>query len=177
MDKFINSLNEPFAVLPKKKLEVEAPVQSIDHITPATSDVTSTTSSSLPVSTFQYEAVYQSEDSVSQHSYIDPRDEKDPDYQPASSSSSVSTSETPKVTVSTFLKCNLDGMAAELERDSAGMESTARSLTLFCKELHKCGYLEQPIVVPRSKLKSTRRRDGKKRLEALSTPSSSGWYI
>ncbi|XP_063687725.1 uncharacterized protein LOC134820989 [Bolinopsis microptera] len=157
MDKFTDSLNEPFDVLPKKKLEVEAPVQ-VNLITPVLSDVT--TSASLQA--------YISEDSASQHTNIDPRDEKDRDYQPASSSSSAST---PRVTVSTYLNCNLDGMAAELERNSAGTESNARTLTLFCKELYKGGLLQQPYVVPRSKLESIRGRDGKKRLEALSTRS------
>ena len=104
--------------------------------------------------------MYLSEDSSSQHTVIDPRDANDPDYVPESS-------ETPKVNVSTYLNINLDKLAPELERDGGGIESNARKFTKFMGILHEEGVVEQKYVIPRSKLESAIKRNGKRKLEEL----------
>ena len=72
-----------------------------------------------------------------------------------------------RVTLSTYLPCKLDELAAELERDSAGMESQSRTITAFCGALHKKGILEKKYVIPRSRLESLVKRDGMKRIQNL----------
>ena len=94
------------------------------------------------------QAVY-GEDSTSHQSYTDPGDAKDVDFEPASSSTSL---DAPKVTVSTYLDCNLDGMAGEIARAHTGKETQARLLNSFCAALYKHGKLDQRFVVPRSKI-------------------------
>ena len=111
----------------------------------------------IDISIFQ---VWQpSDDSCSRQSYNDPDDH---DYVPPGSET-----EKPRITLSTYLPCTLDDIAPELERDSAGAESQARTLTAFCGALHKSGLLKQKYVVTRSKIEGAKKRDGTRRIDEL----------
>ena len=120
------------------------------------------------------------EDSTSQNSYADLRDVNDPDYDPGTSGTAES-SDTGKVNLTTFLKNakrGLEELAPELMRDGGGMESKARQFTGLCAVLKKAGYIKDDIdlVIPRSRLESACKRDGKKRLDELSKRSPIGEF-
>ena len=114
--------------------------------------------------------MYLSEDSSSQHTVIDPRDANDPDYVPESG-------DTPKVNVSTYLNISLDKLAPELERDGGGMESKAHNYTKLLGVLHQEGIVDRKIVIPRSKLESAIKRDGKRKLQELASRTPLGLWV
>ena len=82
-----------------------------------------------------------------------------------------------KVNVSTYLNINLDKLAPELERDGGGIESEARKFTMFMGILHEKGVIDRKIVIPRSKLESTIKRNGKRKLQELATITPLGLWV
>ena len=80
------------------------------------------------------------------------------------------------MTVSTYLSTKLDTIAGELTRGGVGAETLARHYTTFLDCLYKDGKIDQRIVVPRSKIESTRKRDGDKRLKDLSNRKPVGKF-
>ena len=94
----------------------------------------------------------------------------DPDYVPEPMASEK------KVNVTTYFKGNLDGIAAEFERSGIGKEAIARTLTLCNLELYKQGYIDKPVVFPRSRIEGSVARDGKRRVAELSERSPVGEY-
>ena len=120
------------------------------------------------------------EDSTSQQSYPDIRDVQDADYSPDSSDipgDSGPSVESPKVNVSTYLNCRLDFMAGEIARAGVGAETLARVCTKLCEGLYENGKVDQRYVIPRSKLQSTLKRDGEKKIADLAKRKPEGELV
>ena len=102
--------------------------------------------------------MYLSEDFSGQHTVLDTRDANDPDYVPESRKN-------PNMNVSTHLNIRLGMLASELEI-GGGMESKASNFTMLLGVSYQEGYnyINDKIVISRSKLESAFKRDGEKNL-------------
>ena len=94
----------------------------------------------------------------------DPRDLGDADYVPATASQKPAGT----LTLSSYLGgVKLTHTAPELSRTSAGMESFARVLTCYNRDLYDSQLLQKPIVTTANKLRSAVEIDGRAKLKML----------
>ena len=70
-----------------------------------------------------------------------------------------------------------DKLAPDLERDGGGIESKARNYTNLMGILHEEGIVDRKIVIPRSKLESAIKRDGKRKLQELASRTPLGLWV
>ena len=98
-------------------------------------------------------------------SYVDPTDvDYEPPKSPVSSEPSVTVDKLP------MFKCTskLTNTVPQLARSSVGFHTASRILTSFCMDLWEDGYIDQPLAFPKSKFESLAKRDGDRRIAALS---------